>query len=232
MEHLINIISQYLENGNLAVFFVVYFVGLLTSFTPCVYPVLPLTVAYFGSQTGGVQRRIFLHATCYVLGMSLIYSVLGMIAALTGSLFGKIAVHPITQLVFANICILLGLSMLDVFSLSLPISFSQATSRKGFIGSFFVGCSAGLVMGPCTTPVLGLLLAYVGTKQKIFLGGSLLFVFSLGLGTFLFLLGIFSGLIYKLPKSGQWMVWIKKIFGLTMIALGEYFIFRAGEVGF
>ncbi len=235
MESILDIVSQYIEQGNILVFVLVYLAGILASFTPCVYPVIPLTVAYFSAQGEKKKRETFFLAFVYVVGMSVIYSILGMIAALTGTLFGRIAVHPITLFIFANICVLFGLYMLDVFDVSLPEFLTTrkgSQQRRGVVGSFLLGASAGLVVGPCTTPVLAVLLAYVGTKQGMLFGASLLFVFSFGMGTLLMVLAMFSGLVNRLPKSGKWMIRIKKIAGLIMIALGEYFLIKMGKMLF
>jgi len=88
---------------------------------------------------------------------------------------------------------------------------------------------SGLILGPCTAPVLGVILSYVATKQNLAFGMSLLFVFALGLGTMLIILGAFTGLLKNLPKAGPWMVWIQKAFGAVFIIMGEYFLFTAGQ---
>jgi len=226
--------SAALETGNFMSFIYAYLAGILTSFTPCIYPIIPLTLAYFTSQTQEGKRNTFLLAFMYVLGMSFVYSLLGMIAGLTGSLFGRIATHHITLFIFANICLLLGLSMMDFFDIPLPgfLTSAKGGKKRGYLGSFLVGSSAGLVVGPCTTPVLALILTYVSKTQSVVLGGSLLFTFSLGLGTILLLLGISSGFIHKLPKSGKWMVYVKKGMGVLMILLAEYFFIKAGQQWF
>lgn len=224
-------ISHYMAQGNILAYVLVYCAGFLSSLTPCVYPIIPLTVAYFASQGEQSKVHTLILALFYVLGMSLVYSILGMIAALTGSLFGNIATHPITLLLFANVCILFGLYMMEVFDIPLPgfLTARSGIQRKGYIGSFLLGCSVGMVVGPCTTPVLAILLAYVGTQQGIIFGSTLLFTFSFGMGTLLILIAVFSGLIQRLPKSGVWMVRVKKATGIIMIGLGEYFLVRAGK---
>lgn len=233
LENLYEIAGTYLQNSNPLVFLAVYFAGVVTSFTPCIYPILPLTIAYFGAQAQKSRKELLALILIYVSGMSVIYAGMGMIAAFTGSLFGKIAVHPITLVVFANICLFFGLAMLDVFDLSfLTASAGIGKKKKGFIGAFITGASAGLVVGPCTTPVLGVLLTYVGSKQNIILGSTLLFIFSFGMGTLLIFVGMFAGLAKKLPKAGGWTEKIKKATGYLMIILAQYFLFKAGTTYF
>ena len=222
----------YLQSAPLLAYVVVFVAGVLTSFTPCVYPMIPITVGYIGAHSGASKARGFLLSTFYVLGVAVTYSTLGMFAALSGRMFGEIGTNPIVHLVVANICILLGLSMLDVFVLPVPsftTKLQPKTTGKGFIGAFAVGWAAGWVAAPCTAPVLGVLLAFVATRQRVVFGMSLMFMFAVGLGTLLVLVGTFAGLVAALPKSGAWMAKIQKGFGWTMIAAGEYYLVQAGR---
>ncbi|MFY9398700.1 MAG: cytochrome c biogenesis protein CcdA [Desulfomonilia bacterium] len=209
-----------------------YLAGVLVSFTPCIYPVIPVTVAYIASQNAGSHTRGFTLSLVYVLGTSFTYTVLGFVAAMTGQLFGQIQASPWTYFLVANICILMGLSMLGVFTLPLPGFLSRASAHpgRGFLGAFLLGASMGLVLGPCTAPVLGVLLGYVATRQDLLFGTSLLFTFALGMGTLLIVLGAFTGLLARIPRAGGWMVTVQKIFGWTLIALGEYFLITAGQL--
>ncbi|PKN04015.1 MAG: hypothetical protein CVU74_09065 [Deltaproteobacteria bacterium HGW-Deltaproteobacteria-9] len=140
---------------------------------------------------------------------------------------------PWAYFVIANLCLFMGLSMLDVFML--PVRIPQFIARiqprgqsQGLASSFLVGAASGLVVGPCTAPVLAVLLGYVATRQNPFYAMSLLFVFSIGMGTLLIILGTFAGLLANLPKSGPWMAKIGHLFGWLMIAAGEYFLIQAG----
>ncbi|MBN2298171.1 MAG: sulfite exporter TauE/SafE family protein [Deltaproteobacteria bacterium] len=224
-------LETYLGASMVFSYIAVYMGGVLASFTPCVYPVIPITVAYIASQSSGKKTRGFVLSIFYVLGTSVTYTILGSIATFTGHLFGQIQSSPWTYLVVANICILMGLSMLDVFTLALPqfLTRSRSTGRKGLAGSFVLGALSGLILGPCTAPILGVLLGYVATKQHMAYGMSLLFVFAFGMGTLLIILGTFTGLLTSIPKAGMWMVRVQKAFGWGMIALGEYFLIIAGQ---
>ena len=231
IDQFVNSLETYLRVSMVLSYLAVYLGGVLASFTPCIYPVIPITVAYIASQSNGSKTRGLVLSIFYVLGTSITYTVLGSIASLTGHLFGQIQSNPWTYFVVANICILMGLSMLDVFTLTLPQFFtrSRQTPKKGLAGSFLLGALSGLILGPCTVPILGVLLGYVATKQHMVYGMSLLFVFAFGMGTILIILGTFTGLLTSIPKAGIWMVKIQKAFGWCMIALGEYFLITAGQ---
>ena len=205
--------------------------GIITSLTPCVYPLIPVTVGFIGAGAGGNRYRAFLLSFSYVIGIATTYSCLGAIAALTGTLFGSISTSPWTYLIVGNIFLLLGLSVLDVFTLPLPgflTGRGGVKKRAGLLGAFLIGLSAGLVVGPCTAPALGAILTYVATKQNIIFGVTLLFTFALGMGMLLMLLGTFAGFATSLPKAGKWLDLVRKIFGIIMIACAEYFFILAG----
>ena len=233
MDNLIQSFSLYLADASLLAFPAVYLGGILISFTPCVYPVAPLTIAFIGAHSAGSRWKGFWLSLIYVLGMALTYTLLGGIAALSGKLFGQIQTNPWTYLLLANVCILMGLSQLGALSFSwqTPRCFAQLQRREkttGALGSFLVGVMSGLVMGPCTAPVLAMLLSYVASRQNIILGMSLLFVFSLGMGTLLIIMGTFAGFLSSLPKSGPWMTRISRLAGWILLAMGEYLLINAG----
>ncbi len=224
--------QTYLSGTSPMAYVVAYVAGVLVSFTPCIYPVIPVTVAYIASQSAGSRARGFVLSLFYVLGTSFTYTILGYVAAVTGRLFGQIQTSPWTYLVVANISILMGLSMLGVFTLPMPGFLTRRSARpgSGFLGAFVLGATVGLVLGPCSAPVLGVLLSYVAAQQNPIFGTSLLFVFAFGMGTLLIVLGTFTGLLANLPRAGGWMVIIQKAFGWALIALGEYFLITAGQL--
>jgi thiol:disulfide interchange protein DsbD len=209
--------------------------GILASLSPCVYPLIPVVASFVGSRSVDDSNRTsaFFLSVAYVLGMAVVYSLLGMVAALTGTLFGSLSSSPLAQFIVANIFILFGLNILEVIPLPfISVQAQQDNKGKGLVGAFVLGSASGLVASPCTAPVLGVLLTYVATEQNVVLGGMLLFIFSIGLGLILIGVGTFSGLLTSLPRPGQWMVWIKKGLGLAMIGLGEYFLIQAGKLMF
>lgn len=233
IENLIQSLKLSLETGSIMAFPIVFLGGILVSFTPCIYPVIPITVGYIGSQSGGSKLRGFTLSLSYAIGLALVYALLGIIASMTGQLFGSIQSSPWTKLFIANVCLVLGLSMLDVFNIKLPNFLNNLAPKKrknGLLGSFLVGMASGIVVGPCTAPALGVVLAYVATKQNILFGSALMFVFALGMSLLLIVIGTFTGLLTSLPKSGQWMVRIKKIFGILLIIMAEYFLIQMGKM--
>lgn len=232
MENFIDSLSVYLHGSFILAYAVVYLGGVFISFTPCVYPVAPITVAFIGAHSSGSKMKGLVLSVIYVLGMSVTYASLAAITALTGMLFGQIQTNPWTYFIVANICILMGLSMLEVFVLPVRVPgfmTKMQPEKKGVVSSFFVGALSGLVMGPCTAPVLAVLLSFVAKSQNLIFGISLLFVFALGMGTLLIILGTFAGLLTSLPKSGMWMTRISHISGWILLAMGEYFLIQAGS---
>jgi thiol:disulfide interchange protein DsbD len=220
-----------LESGSLAAVFVVFAAGVLTSFTPCVYPMIPVTVTYIGAASAGSRRRAVTLSLVYVLGMSLVYSMLGVVTALLGRTFGQFTRNPWIYGAVGLLIVLFGVAMLDVVNIPVP-GFAgkvqtKGARRGGHLGALMMGLAAGFVAAPCTAPVLGLLLVYVARTRNVVWGGSLLLVFALGLGSLLLLVGIFSGLLSNLPKAGAWMDRIKKGFGVALLLVGAYFLYQS-----
>jgi thiol:disulfide interchange protein DsbD len=204
--------------------------GILVSFSPCVYPLVPITLSFITAQGRGSKLKGFILSCIYVLGLALTYSILGAIAALTGKLFGQIATHPITYFLAANIFILFGLSFLGVFDIpTFGIYLQNKIKLNSKVSIFLFGAVSGLVVGPCTAPALGAILVYVATRQNLIYGMALLFAFAYGVGALLILTGSFGSLILNLPKSGNWLLRIKIICGIILILAGEYFLIQAGR---
>lgn len=230
MELLFSQFDTYLQSSLLASLGIAFFGGVLASLTPCVYPMIPITAGVIGhANIGGSRLRGFFLSLVYVFGMALAYAALGIFAAASGRFFGAINSSPWTYLVVGNVIILFALGMLDVYQL--PMFGGRLTSRRmGIAGIFVAGISSALVAGPCTTPVLGTLLAYTATSKSLVTGGMLLFAFSLGMGALLLGVGTFSSFLAAIPRSGEWMVKIKKAMGFLMLALAEYFLLKAGSL--
>jgi len=230
MNELINNLHLLIHANPALAYVAVFLAGVLVSFTPCVYPVIPLTLGFIGARSAGSRRKGLVLSLFYVCGMALMYAVLGAFAALSGKLFGTISSHPATYFVVANVCLFMGLSMLGVSEIA-QISFGarfDIQKRKGYLGAFIVGLVSGLIVGPCTAPALAVVLVYVGTKQNLLYGFSLLFVFGCGVGFLMVLLGTFSGLIGAMPKSGKWLELVKKFFGYVLIFAAEYLFIKMG----
>ncbi len=207
--------------------------GVLASFTPCTYPMMPITVAFIGGKANGSRRRGFLLSLFYVLGLAIVYSTLAIFAALTGQMFGALTANPWVYLVVANILLFFGLVMLEAVPLA-PPGFLNNLKVTGFTGhdvftSMLLGGASALVVSTCTTPILASLLALVAVKRQIVLGMGMLFSFSLGLGALVIVVGTFTGLLASLPRSGKWMMRVQKIFGILMIIAAQYFLIKTGE---
>ncbi len=203
--------------------------GLLASLTPCVYPMIPITAGVIGhANIGGSRLRGFWLSLMFVVGMSLTYAALGVFAAGTGRFFGAINSSPWIFLLVGNLVLLFALGMLDVFALPTLANNQFGQGVRGLGGVFLAGMGAALVAGPCTTPVLGTLLAYTAATGNMVQGGLLLFVFSLGMGAILLGIGAFSSFLAALPRSGGWMEKIKKGLGVFMLGLAQYFFIKAG----
>ncbi|MBT9131272.1 MAG: Thiol:disulfide interchange protein DsbD [Syntrophomonadaceae bacterium] len=232
MENFLQGLESYLVGAPLFAYIAVFVGGVLTSLTPCVYPVIPIMVGYIGSRGEKSKWRAFLLSLFYVIGMAITYAALGAFAALSGRLFGEIQSSPLVNLIVANIIILLGLSLLGVFPLPLPsfLKRSGAKKGKGLIGAFSIGLASGCVAAPCTAAVMGALLAYVATRRNLIFGATLLWTFSMGMGMLLILIGTFTGILAALPKSGPWMERIQQGFGYFMLGLGQYFLIQAGKL--
>jgi len=215
------------EGKGLPVIFVLVFLGgLALNLTPCIYPIIPITISYFGGQAEGKKGGVVLHAVFYVLGMALTYSILGVVAAFTGGLFGAALTFPPVLIAIAVIMIALSLSMFDVYEFRMPAFLNKLAggSQKGYFGTILMGLTVGIVAAPCIGPFVLGLLTYVGNRGNVVLGFSLFFVLALGLGVPFLILGIFSGSLNKLPRSGAWMVWVRKNFGFILIAMAAYFL--------
>ena len=199
--------------------------GLALNLTPCIYPLIPITISYFGGQAGGKSSRTALLAVLYVFGMSITYSALGTVAAMTGSLFGSALQNPWVVAFIVAVMIWLATSMFGLWEFRLPsfLTRGTGTAKQGYFGAVFMGLTVGIVAAPCIGPFVLGLLTYVGRIGNPALGFLMFFTLAWGMGTPLLVLGTVSGSISRLPRSGDWMVWVRKIFGFILIAMGLYF---------
>lgn len=207
-------------------YLIAFFGGLMVSFSPCVYPLVPVTVSFIGIDSSVKKFRGFVLSTIYVTGIALVYAALGLLASLTGSLFGKISVHPLTRLIAGIIFIFFGLSLWGIFPLrTLGYRPRFLINRTGPWKIFFLGLTSGLVISPCVSPALGSILLLVASRKNLFYGTTLLLTFAYGMGIILILSGTFSSILLSLPKSGAWMDRIKNFSGLILLGVGLYFLY-------
>jgi thiol:disulfide interchange protein DsbD len=214
-----------------------FLAGVLTSLTPCIYPMIPITAAIVGGTTTGrptSRGRVAALTLTYVLGLSLVYSALGLAAGMTGTLFGTVSSNPWLYFAMANLLLVAGLGMLDVIPVQLPASLLTRVSAAGdggrLAGAFVMGAVSGLVAAPCSAPVMAAVLTWVTTTKSAVLGFAYLFSFSLGMCTILVVVGLSSGAVAKLPRAGLWMVWVKRLFAFTMFGAAEYYLIKAGQL--
>ena len=209
-------------------FILVFIAGVLTSLTPCIFPMIPITLAVLGVRHPDRTRahRLFISA-CYVLGIAITYSLVGVVVAQTGALFGALLGNFWVICALCGLFILMGLSMLGLFEVALPAvlqtKLSRTSAGEGVVGALISGLIAGLVASPCVGPVLVSILTYVAQTQNAGLGFSLLFVFALGMGQLFLLLGASTELLDRLPKSGPWMDGVKRVFAVSFFALALWY---------
>ncbi len=220
-------ISNVLESQGLLLGLLLVFVGgLALNLTPCVYPLIPITVGYFGGQSEGSTTKLFFMGVLFILGLSVTYSAIGVITSLTGAVFGALLQSPIVILIIVGIMLGLSLSMFGVYEFKLPDSIVNKAggAKAGLYGAFFMGLTMGIVAAPCIGPFVLGLVTYVATKQDPFFGFLLFFVLAVGLGTPYLFLAIFSGKIKQLPRAGEWMDAVKHIFGFILVGMALYFL--------
>ncbi len=220
-------LASRLESSGLLVSLILVFLGgLALNLTPCVYPLIPITIGYFGGQSEGKSGKLFMLGLLYVLGMALTYSIVGVITALSGSVFGALLQNPIVIVVIALIFIVLSLSMFGVYEFKLPDSLVMKAggAKSGIFGAFFMGLTMGIVAAPCIGPFVLGLVTYVGAKGDPVFGFWMFFTLAVGLGTPYIFLAVFSGKIKDLPRAGLWMEGVKHIFGFILLGMAIYFI--------
>jgi len=198
--------------------------GMALNLTPCVYPLIPITVSYFGGRSG--KGRLIGHGLCYVGGLAITNSALGVLAALTGGLMGAMLQNPFVLAIVAAILVVFATSLFGFWELRLPGGLMQTASKSyaGYLGTLFMGLTMGVVAAPCIGPFVLGLLTWVAGMGSPWLGFIIFFTLSLGLGLPLFFLAIFSGQIDKLPRSGEWMIWVRKLMGWVLVGMAAYFI--------
>jgi thiol:disulfide interchange protein DsbD len=208
---------------------VVFGMGVLTSLTPCIYPMIPITLAILGARTKGQSKmKSFSLSLAYVLGIAFTYSILGVAAAKTGAMFGSALGNVWVVSAIALLFVAMSLSMYGVFELQVPAfirdKVGTAQTGSGYVGAFATGLIAGVVASPCVGPVLVSVLTYIAQTQNLALGFILLFSFAMGLGLLFIVLGTSSALISKMPKAGAWMDVTKFAFGTVMVVMALYYI--------
>jgi thiol:disulfide interchange protein DsbD len=198
--------------------------GLATSLTPCVYPMIVITVSVFGARETKSRLAAAKLSTAFVLGIAALFTPLGVVAALTGDVFGSQLSNPIVLIGLALFFVALAASMFGAFDLDLPAGLKNRLATaggEGLQGAFVLGLVSSLIAAPCTGPVIGFLLTWVGTTRNVAFGAMSFFSYSIGLGLLFWLVGTFS---MSLPKSGRWLEGVKSVFGIAMLTAAIYFV--------
>lgn len=203
--------------------------GMALNLTPCVYPMIPITVSYFGGQAvkGGAGRgRLVINGLCYMFGLALTNSLLGVMAALTGGLIGAVLQNPLVLVTVAGVLVLFAASLFGIWEMRLPSGLTQAAAKSygGYLGSLFMGITLGVVAAPCIGPFVLGLLTWVASMGSPWIGFIVFFTLSIGLGLPLFLLAMFSGQLKRLPRSGGWMLWVRKLMGWVLVGMAAHFL--------
>ncbi len=227
-------LSDALSSSPLLALGALFAAGVLTSLTPCIYPMIPITASVItGTAREGQSRGRTLALTLtYVVGLASLYALLGALAGLSGTLFGTVSASPWARLAIGNLLLVFALVMLDVLPLPVPRRFIDWAGRQGGGGSFgavfVLGAMSGVVAAPCGAPAFAVVLTWVAATEAGLMGFVYLFVFSLGMTALLVVVGLFSGALTALPRSGRWMIWAKRAAALIMLAMAEYYFVQAG----
>lgn len=225
-----NPIARMIAGGSFAAFLGLFVIGLALNLTPCVYPMLGVTVSIFGARRAAPPLQVFGLAALYVLGMAVMYSTLGVVAAFTGGLFGGALQSPVVLATIGVLLAALALSMFGLYELQPPpwmLERVGGAGTTGAVGIFLSGLLVGVIAAPCIGPPVVALLALVGAKGDPWFGFKSFFTLAMGLGAPYLVLGTFSNLLQRLPRSGDWMVWVKKVFGVVMLSVGAFYILLA-----
>ena len=187
-----------------------------------------------GASTRNPRMRPVILTLTYVFGLALVYSILGLFAGMTGTLFGTVSTNPWLYFAMANLLLVASFAMLDVLPVRVPTALLARASSAGTAGrasgAFTMGAMSGLVAAPCSAPVMAAVLTWVSTTKSAVLGFLYLFVFSLGMCTLLVVVGLGSGSFARLPRAGLWMVWVKRFFAIVMIGVAEYYLVKMGQL--
>ncbi len=216
-------LASKLENSSLFIGFIaVYLAGLLLGFTPCVYPMIPVTIGFFQMQSEKNPKKVVGLAGIYILGLALTYSIIGVIAAMSGKALGEMTQRPEVQVAISLILVALAMSMFGLYDIKPPAFIANRSAGKsGAAGALMMGMVFGIVAAPCAGPAVLALMLHVAELSNVVTGFVLFFALSLGIGTPLFFLAAFSG---SLPVPGLWMVTVKKLAGFLLLGAAAYYM--------
>lgn len=207
-----------------------FLAGILVSFSPCIFPLIPITLSVVGATSVASRAKGFLTSAIFVLGIATIYTIFGVAAALFHVIFEKLFMNPVTYIFLGVFFLFMGLSLFGIVKINF-FSFSHNYKHKPTYPSIFVlGLISGLSIIPCNFPVLGSILTLISLQKDVAYGAIALFIFSLGYGSVLIVLGTFTSLIAKLPKQNKVVIIINKSLGVIMLIMGLYFFMKFGSL--
>lgn len=228
VDRMIGRFQQQLASHSVWAFLSVFLLGFLTSLTPCVYPVIPVIMGFVGSRSQGSKAKAFSLSLFFVFGLAFVYSLLGVVAAQTGSVIGASFQSPVFVVVIALIFVTMGLSMAGLFDIPVPSAIAakaqSGARRNQWLGALVVGAVSGFIAAPCAGPVVIALVTFISQTGDLPLGFGLMLFFALGMGVIFLLVGTFSGMVGALPQGGGWMEKVKLFFALLLIGAGIYFV--------
>ena len=230
MQGFLNVPHDVVQQGPMLALGLSFVAGCLTAFSPCIYPLIPITLSVMGARVYQSRVHGFLIALTYVLGMTIMYATLGSLFASLGMVLGSFMQHPYVLFALAAFLLCMGLSSWGLFSVVLPERFSTKLAYvggQGFKGALFMGIVSGFLAAPCTGPVLASILTLIATGQNLMFGTLLMVCFSFGLGLPFLLLGTFSQALIRLPQAGIFLIVVKRVLGTAMIAVAVYFTLMA-----
>ena len=198
--------------------------GLGWNLTPCVFPLIPVTMSIFAQQGEGRARRVLPLAVLYVLGLAATFTVVGVAAALAGRSIGMVLQQPVGVVVLVGVLAILMASTFGAFEIRLPSGMmGKLGARRGYLGAIFMGIVMGAIAAPCVGPFLLALIAFVAKMGSVPLGAVSFFATGIGLGLPYVFLGTFTGLVNRFPRSGGWLVWTKRLLGMSLAGLILWF---------
>lgn len=228
-------LGETLQQRPLLALITLFGAGVVTSLTPCIYPMIPITASVIAGSAGerATRWRTLRLTLTYVGGLALLYALLGLVAGLSGTLFGTVSSSPWARFLIANLLLIFALAMLDVIPVAAPqrlVAWASGLRGGSYPGVFLLGATSGIVAAPCGAPAFAAVLTWVSATGSGLLGFLYLFVFSLGMTALLVVVGLFSGVLARLPRSGAWLLWIKRAAGVILLAMAEYYLIQSGMV--
>lgn len=228
-------LSGTLRDNPLVAIATLFGAGVLYSMSPCIWPMIPITAGILGGSTTGKAspRRTAGLSVTYALGLALVYAILGLLAGLSGTLFGTVSASPWASLITGNLLLVFGLVMFDVIPVRVPqrlMAWAGGLSGGSYPAVFLMGAASGIVAAPCGAPAFAVVLTWVAATHSGALGFFYLFAFAFGMTAVLVGVGLFSGTLAALPRAGPWMAWVKRISAVIVLVMAEYYFIQAGKV--